>query len=162
MDGEFPLESIIVDANLLLLLVVGSWSPQEIAKQKRLSGLTTSDFLLLTTFLSGFRKTVTTPHLLTEVSNLAGAATGMARQAIFTQFAETISALDERHLAATEIAATPEFKAFGLTDAMLSLLCRETVLVTADGRLAAHLQRKGWHAYTLDQVRALRDAENMR
>ncbi len=99
-------------------------------------------------------------HILTEVSNLAGAATGTIRQAIFTQFASTISSLDEHHIPATDIARTQEFLAFGITDATMSLLCGNAVLLTADGRLASHLQRKNLHAYTLDQVRGLRDVGN--
>jgi rRNA-processing protein FCF1 len=150
--------SVVVDANLLLLLVVGLWNPRAIANQKRLSALTYDDFDLLRTFLGTFRKVVTTSYVLAEVSNLAGSASGLSRIAIFGQLAGTIETLDERSLPAAELCTQPEFLAFGITDAALCRLCRTMLLVTEDGRLAHHLHLRGFNALSLVHLRNLRES----
>ncbi len=152
--------SILVDSNLLLLLAVGLWNPRAIASQKRLGDLTTDDFEILRAFLSSFNTVVTTAHVLTEVSNLAGAASGQSRAGIFAQLASLCKILDERSIAAVSIVDRMEFQVFGLTDAVLSQLCTDTLLLTQDGRLAAHLQNKGLTALTLKDIRGLRNQAN--
>jgi len=152
--------TVVVDSNLLLLLVVGLWNPRAIAVHKRLSAHTYADFLELSRFLSSFHTVVTTAHVLAEVSNLAGFATGATREAILLQLASVIKTLDERAIPATVVSSQPEFKVFGITDAALSLLCADMLLLTEDGRLARHLQLRGFSAWTLDQVKMLKNREN--
>jgi len=149
-----------VDSNLLLLLAVGLWNPRAIETLKRLSGLTLDDFEILRIFLASFTRVVTTAHVLTEVSNLAGAATGQSREAIFGQLVSLINTLDERTAPCGQVCSQPEFRHFGLTDSALTLLASEMLLVTEDGRLARHLQLKGLHALTLKQIKDLRDQAN--
>jgi hypothetical protein len=153
-------EAIILDSNLLLLLVVGTWNPRAISAQKRLGGLSFADFLLLTTYLSSYRRILTTAHVLTEVSNLAGGASGATRAAIFSQLIRTISTLHEQHLPASLLIRQQEIMPFGITDAAISLLCNDHPLLTMDGRLARHLQLRGLTALTLDHLRGMRDHSN--
>jgi hypothetical protein len=155
-------EAVILDSNLLLLLVVGSWNPRAIETHKRLSGLTFQDFLLLSTYVGSYRRILTTAHILTEVSNLAGTASGATKASIFAQLARIIETMDEHTLPAALVAAQPEFIPFGITDAAISLVSTSTALVTLDGKLARHLQLRGHPAMTLDQLRLLRDAANNR
>jgi hypothetical protein len=152
--------SILVDSNLLLLLAVGLWNPRAIPSQKRLSNLTNDDFEVLRAFLSTFETIITTPHVLTEVSNLAGTASGQSRVEIFAQLASLCKILDERTLSAATLSGRLEFRVFGLTDAVLSELCSQTPLLTQDGRLAGHLRNKGFMALTLQDVRILRHQAN--
>jgi rRNA-processing protein FCF1 len=148
---------VVVDSNLLLLLAVGLWNPRAIGLQKRLNNFTYDDFEILRTFLNSFDKVVTTAHVLTEVSNLANTTSGYTREAIFQQLASLIVTLDERALPSNTICTQSEFRPFGLTDAALSILCSEMLLITEDGRLAHHLQLKGLQAWTLKQVKASRN-----
>jgi hypothetical protein len=143
-----------------LLLAIGLWNPRAIHTQKRLSGFSVDDFELLKNFISSFEQIATTAHILTEVSNLAGAATGQTRDAIFTQLQSLFVTLDERALDATILCSQPEFRIFGITDAAMSLISSEMLLLTEDGKLANHLQRKGLNAWTLKHVRDLRDQAN--
>jgi hypothetical protein len=144
----------------LLLLVLGLWNARAIGTHKRLAGFTSADFELLRTFLVPFHVIVTTAHVLTEVSNLAGTASGPTRNAIFQQLANVCEALEERTTPAAVLCHTAEFGAFGLTDAAVSLLCSEMLLLTEDGRLAYHLQSKGMLALTLKDLRLLRERAN--
>ncbi len=147
--------SVLVDSNLLLLLVVGLWNQKAITDQKRLNGMTAADFRLLQRFLASFPTICTTPHVLTEVSNLAGSATGQTRHAIFHQLAILLTILDERIMPSQELSRRAEFRSFGLTDAALASLNSEMLLLTEDGRLASHLQRQGWIALSLRDLRQL-------
>lgn len=151
---------IAVDSNLLLLLVIGNWNPRFIASHRRLSNYSVGDFYLVRDFVASFRHIVTTAHVLTEVSNLAGIATGHAKQSIYQELARTIDILDERTINATSASTCLEFSIFGLTDAALSMLCLEVPLLTEDGRLAAHLQRKRLKVWTLESLKSFRSRAN--
>ena len=154
------MRSVLLDSNLLLLFAIGSWNPRAIKTQKRLGGYTADDFELLRNFLSQFASIATTTHILTEVSNLAGAASGQTREAIFLQLQSLFVILNERQPSAIFLCAMPEFRMFGITDAAISSLGSEMLLLTEDGRLARHLQLKGMQAWTLKHLRALRDQAN--
>jgi rRNA-processing protein FCF1 len=160
VDMPSKSESIVVDSNLLLLLVVGLWTPRAIPFQKRLRDLTSDDFDLLRAFLSSFKTVVTTAHVLTEVSNLAAAASGQSRTGIFSQLSLLCKVLEERPVPAAPAVDQLEFRIFGLTDAVLSQLCSEMLLLTQDGRLTTHLRNRGLNALTLNDVRALRHQAN--
>jgi rRNA-processing protein FCF1 len=144
----------------MLLLAVGLWNPQAIKTHKRLSDFTAGDFDLLRNYLGAFDRLLTTPHVLTEVSNLAGAAFGQSRIAIFQQIASLCDTLEEHTMAADILTKRPEFSIFGLTDAALSLLSAETALLTQDGRLARHLRIQGLSVMTLQDVKVLRNRAN--
>ena len=62
---------VVVDANLTVLLVVGSADRDFIAKHKRLQGYTIDDFELLGILIAKFSEIVVLPHILAEVSSLA-------------------------------------------------------------------------------------------
>ena len=151
---------IAVDSNLPLLLVVGDWNAPFIASHRRLSSYRVSGFYLVRDFVTSFQQIVTTAHVLTEVSNLAGVAIGYAKEATFRELARTIITLDERIIQATSASQGFEFSIFGLTGAALSLLCLEMPLLTEDGRLATHLQLKRHQVWTLDALKRFRSTTN--
>jgi hypothetical protein len=151
---------IAVDSNLLLLLVVGNWNVRFIATHKRLSGFNVEDFYLVRDFVASFQSVVTTPHVLAEVSNLAGMATGYAKESIYNQFANVILTLDEKHITSASVSALSEFSIFGLTDAVLCTVCSTMPLLTEDRKLASHMRRKGLNALTLDNLKFLRNQAN--
>ncbi len=70
--ARYKRKGVLVDSNLLLLLFVGLFDPARIKKFKRTGHFSEVDFRLLVNFLAYFDKAITTPHILTEVSNLAG------------------------------------------------------------------------------------------
>ncbi|MBU1753132.1 hypothetical protein KKG56_04655, partial [bacterium] len=62
---------IVVDANLLLVYFLGSFNPQLILQYKRTKIYTLEDFYVLCQFIKYFDRLITTPNILTEVSNLS-------------------------------------------------------------------------------------------
>ena len=134
--------SLLLDSNLLLLLVIGTYDLRLVDTFKRVSNYSASDFAILARLISGFRNLLATPHVLTEVSNLANSLPWSIKADWFNHFSRRITRLEERHIPAANLASLPEFSVFGLTDAALFELAKSTLLVTADERLASHLRRR--------------------
>ena len=153
--GRFPRRAILLDSNLLLLTMVGSYDPKLIGTFKRLNDFTVRDFEILTLLTSEFQTLVSTPHVLTEVNGLANQLPSWIKIEWHDHFARGIKLLEERHILAAELSSLPEFRIFGITDAALSLMAGETFFVTADNRLRSHLQKRSLFAVSFDEIRAV-------
>ena len=109
---------VLLDTNILLLYFVGSVDPKMIATFKRTQnkGFTEADYYTLIGLLKQFRKAITTPNILTEVSNFLGQLPDHLHHDYFARFATDISTLDEHYLTSSDLALTYEFGQLGLTD----------------------------------------------
>jgi hypothetical protein len=85
---------LLVDTNLLLLYLVGKTNPDRIRNFKRTSRYTVEDFELLDEIMGQFKTLVTTPHILTELSNL-GDLQGQERSAFRSWFVHTVEQAKE-------------------------------------------------------------------
>lgn len=152
---------ILLDANLLLLLVVGGVDPKWIPRYERTRGFEERDYEILDGVLIRpelFDRRVTTPGILAEVSNLAGKFKGDVRDRVYGEFARWISILTEIHVESRSIAPDPLFARYGLTDLGILAVARDNHLVlTADGRLAGLLRGQGIDVWTLEWLRVLGD-----
>lgn len=146
---------IIVDTNLLLLLLIGSHSPTLISSFKRTTRYTASDFDLLVEALTCFSTLLTTAHILTEVSNLAGQLGDPTRQDVMRDLAEIIPVLSELPMPAAEAASDSAFPRFGLTDiAILQQASAGKYLVmTDDFRLSQYLASIGVEVFNFNHLR---------
>ncbi len=149
-------KKILVDSNLLLLLLIGSYDPSLIARFKRVDQYTVDDFELLSTFVLSFSTVVTTPHVLTEVSNLANSLGSPIKEHWFRRFREALQLFDEQQVVSRELSSKDEFLAFGLTDAALCTLCGEVLLITEDGVLYRYLRSKNLPVINFSDIRDLR------
>jgi predicted nucleic acid-binding protein len=150
--------TIIVDANLLLLWIVGLASPDYIHRHKRLQAYTNEDFLILVNILSRARRIILTPNTLTETSNLAGYIAEPARTEIFYILFALIKAAEteERFIESEAAAAWPEFVRLGLTDsALLQLAGDSHTLLTADVNLYLAALHRGLNAENFNHYRNL-------
>lgn len=136
---------VIVDANLLILLLIGQWRPERVATFRRTRNrFVAEDYDRVSELLDPLERIVTTPNILTEVSNLAGHLKSLERPSFFSLFAQSFARFDIRDVPAPASAAMPEFAKFGLTDAGIISLAREGYLVvTIDFPLANYLQTAG-------------------
>ena len=154
-------KSVLLDSNLLLVLLTGSSDPTLFARFKRVSGFTVDDYDLLIRFLGFFTTILTTPHVLTEVSNLANSLPEWCKIDWFRNFAVLIASekrtpgLRECWLPARDLARTPEFAAFGMTDAALCQLSSEALVLTEDYRLSGMLRHKGKDVLNFAELRLL-------
>jgi hypothetical protein len=140
-------DRILVDANLMLMLLVGAIDPASLGHFNRLRTYTPAHFNGLAQYVAQFARRITTPHILAEVSNLLE----MSRQDWLHLYAGFIlkqwQPLQESHTTARVLASTPYFAQLGLTDAAIIKLARpRTVIVTADRQL--------WHALQSYRVNA--------
>lgn len=139
-------KSILLDSNLLLVLLAGKLDTRLFGSFKRISAYSLDDFGLLIRLLSVFQSLLTTPHILTEVNNLANSLPEWIKPDWQQNFAALITSrqkmpsLRERWTPAAELAKMPEFAAFGITDAALTDLSTEALIVTDDYRLSGALR----------------------
>ena len=144
LDPRFPKyrnRGLLLDANLLLLYLVGELEVGLVPRFKRTRAFTAEDFLLLKGVVEFFSILVTTPGILTEVSNLAGHLEGERRIAFRALFEQKIHVLKEDHIAATDAARTAAFKRLGLTDAAIILACKDKYLaLSADFPLTRFME----------------------
>ena len=124
--------ALIVDTNLLLLLVVGAYAPEQIDRFKRTRAYLRNDYLLLLAFAREFRRVLVTPNLLTEVSNLAGQLSEPVRSRVFVSFAALTRQVDERYFASSDLVGEADFLRFGLADTSVIAMARERIAVITD------------------------------
>lgn len=137
---------MLVDSNLLLLYFVGLYDRERIRTFKRTysRGFTLDDFDLLQRLLMLFGKVVTTPNILTEVSNLSNQLRDDEKATYYSIFANRTSLLSEHYTESKQTCALEHFKHFGLTDSGIVGLAKGKYLVlTDDAPLVGCLQNLG-------------------
>jgi hypothetical protein len=149
---------ILLDSNLLLLLLVGGFQPALIANFKRTAKYSIRDFETLLGFLGSFSGIVTTPHVLTEVSNLANSLPEWRKPAWGEFFGAEIQLMHEVHRNSAELARDPAFLAYGLTDTALEQLSAGTLLLTDDRRLSGYLRSLSLNALNFDDLLQIKQA----
>lgn len=146
---------VVVDANLLLLLFLGSYDRRQISTNKRLAKFSDDDFDLLTRVLKLFSQIITTPNVLTEVSNLSNAIPDAKKATYFAWFASRVSVLQEEYVSST-IALGNRWAKFGLTDAGIAEIAKNRYLVlTDDLRLSYALQSDGIDSLNFTHLREM-------
>jgi hypothetical protein len=111
---------------------------------------------VLVRLLLCFSTVVTTPHVLTEVSNLAGGSLhGQTKLEWFAYFAKEVPKLDEISHPGKALAKEGEFITFGITDVALKVISETTLLLTEDRRLAGYLRSKKLPALHFGDIYAL-------
>ncbi len=149
-------KGLLVDTNLLLLYFIGAYDPERISRFKRTMAFTIDEFLLLAMFLGLFEKIITTPNILTEVSNLSGQLPENLRAFFWEDFAGRMLDLQESYTPSTTISASPHFTKFGLTDSGIVGLVKDKYLVlTDDLKLAAYLQNLDIDVINFNHIRAI-------
>ena len=139
-----PADAVVLDANLLVLWVVGLASTSYISRHKRLQAYSVNDFSLLTNFLSRASRIVVTPNTITETSNLAGQIAEPARTSIFASLRALLQNTDEIYVESQRAADHAAFPRLGITDSvLLSTMTENHTLVTVDLDLYIQASRRG-------------------
>lgn len=133
-----------IDANLLVLLIVGSVGRDLIAKHRRLRRFTVEDFDRLINLLRPVEQVFVTPNTLTETSNLLAQHGEPERSRFFDSLRFIIQESKEVVVDSTEASRNDAFKRLGLTDAaLLEVVTAETPLLTVDFDLYLAASAKG-------------------
>ena len=146
----------VVDSNLLLLYFVGSYDRQWVENFKRTDKYRGKDFDSLRNLIAYYGlRLVTTPNILTEVSNLSGQLPEPVMQSFFRDFAARIRLLHEEGEPSKVACENPHFERFGLTDCVIADISRNAYLVlTDDFPLAGLLGKLGIDVINFNHIRS--------
>ncbi len=145
---------VLIDSNLLLLLLVGTFDRKLVERVKRLNKYNTRDLDLLRRFCGLFQRILTTPHILTEVSNLIQNSDDRRLSAFLQYLAQQFGVLVEQYRTSADIVQHSLFISFGLADSALAMESDEGALViTDDFALCAALQNRGRDAINFNHLR---------
>lgn len=154
MSGYF------IDANLLVLLVVGSTGRELIAKHRRLQEYTVEDYDRLLDLLEEVESIFVTPNTLTEASNLLGQHGQPERSRFFERLRFLIENTREVIISSKLAAANANFGRLGLTDAVLiEAVSEDTPLLTTDFILYVAAMRKSQNAPVAFNFLRFRDSQ---
>ena len=126
---------LLLDTNLLLLLFIGGKDTSLIKKAKTLAAYTEEDYELLQEFtsLNRFTGLLTTPHIITEVSNLLGKERDDIKRIGREAVVEFLARCNERSDSSMKLASSPEFCRLGITDVAIAVAANAAVFIlTAD------------------------------
>ncbi|MGA3263652.1 MAG: hypothetical protein ABSC47_06370 [Terracidiphilus sp.] len=144
----------ILDSNLLLLRWCASFDRELVNSFKRLNCFQIEDIDLLSETLKAFSAVRTTPHVLTEVSNLANSLPRWMKKDWAEHFSKQIEVIPEHWIPAATIAKS-DFMALGLTDAALAELATTHVILTLDFPLSNWLESRRLNVINFTHLRSL-------
>ena len=128
-----PPAGYFIDANLLVLLVVGNESRDLIGRHKRLQEYTAEDYDLLVAIAARADRLYVTPNVLTEASNLLGYHQEPERSRLYEQLRWLIEGSEELVVRSAVAASNGAYPRLGLTDAaLLEVATADTPLITTD------------------------------
>jgi hypothetical protein len=152
---RFRNKGLLIDTNLLLLYTVGYYDESIIANKSfsRLQAYTVEDYHLLVNVAGLFAKQVTTPHVLTEVSNWLGYLPDFSRHEVFSLFAEMFSPFLELRFEAVTVSVHERFSYLGLTDTAIATIANQYLVLTDDARFVWHLNELALEALNINHLR---------
>ena len=134
--------SAILDTNVLLLHLLCSLDYALLTSFKRLGMFDAYDYLLLSELLRLFPAWYTTPHVLTEVSNLSNSLPDWKKTSWVELFSQRIRIIPELFEDSAQIASDASAIRFGLTDAALASLAKNHLVITVDWPLTGFLESR--------------------
>jgi predicted nucleic acid-binding protein len=139
--------SVVLDANLLVLLVAGYTDKSLIERHKNLSAYDADGFDLLVETLADYSHVILTPNALTEASNLSRQIRDPDRTRVTLMLGHLILRHEERYIVSKDAAVEETFGRLGLTDAALLVVAREHgPLLSADNDLYLAASTEGIEA----------------
>ncbi|MEK7724713.1 MAG: hypothetical protein AAB336_10220 [Acidobacteriota bacterium] len=148
---QYKSKGILIDTNLALLYLVGLLDISLIRNFSRTSMFTEEDFERIKKFVDYFDFKVTTPNILTEVSDLID-----NRQDLQIVLRGYIQIVEELFVESKEVCQEPKFIQFGLADMATLVAAKDSYLVFTDDRpLYGYLVNSGIDAVNLDQIRMI-------
>lgn len=147
---------VLVDTNLLILLFIGQTRPDLIGKFPHTKEYSFEDFQLLSRLLERFQFILTSPHILTEVSNLSNKLRDEVLRAFRLHFSVSAAKFEERTCSIQRSVGNAYFTRLGFTDASICEIAGKASLVlTSDSQLALVLQSTGVDAINFNHIRVL-------
>jgi hypothetical protein len=151
-----PNQTVLVDANILVLMVVGATDASRLAAFARTKQYTPEDYELGALVLQRYRTAVTTPHILSQVSDLLrhSGAWGDFADELSLRLKSVYRTSIEHFVPARVLARPAGFPDFGLADcAVLDAAKRGCTVFTDDLNLHNWVLSNGWLSLNFTEVR---------
>lgn len=147
---------IALDANLLVLLVVGLTKLEYIPMHRRLQQYSIDDFQLLKRAISESAGIVVTPNALSEASNLFRQVRDPAKTKLMLAFRFFVERTEELYIRSIDACSRSEFLRHGLADnALLEVAKNDVVMLSTDGSLCDDSNDAGYSAINFNVLREL-------
>ncbi len=149
------MNSVLIDTNLLVLLVVGSTDREFISRHKRTKSFIPRDYDELTRLLSGSRELWVTSHCLAETSNLLKQTDKTKAQILLHTLAAYCDIARESHIPKETVFGYENYRRLGVTDTGF-IYSSETVSrsITVDFNLYIELSNLGREVINFHHIRA--------
>lgn len=150
-------KGVLIDANLLLLLFVGSVSKNLIERCDRTTRYAIEDYDTLIQYLSVFSTRITTPNIMTEVWSLANTSIkGKYKDEFTAVYKNGIQVLPEHFITSVEASSHPKFPRIGLSDSVSMILAKDRwLLLTDDFPLSQYCQSLGVDCINFNHLRVM-------
>jgi hypothetical protein len=150
---------ILIDANALIVLLVGLVNPRLIGGHKRTSIYEEQDFKnILQIIGQDVSKLVTIPNVWTEVDNLLKDFPGDLKNLYIEKISDTIKTSSEKYFASSTGVGNYYFGMLGLTDTLLLEYAKECeLLITSDSKLSDYANAYGIKVFDLVKFRNERE-----
>jgi len=155
---RLKLNSVLIDTNLLLLLIIGLFDKKIISSHKRTKIFVPEDFDLLISTINGYDMLWVTSHCFAETSNLlrqTNAKTATDLMNFFsTLVSRNIAKIRESHIPINIIMGNNILPRLGITDTGILIKAKQVSLVlTVDLYLYLEISNKGYKALNFNYLR---------
>ncbi|MBK5938213.1 hypothetical protein CCR96_02775 [Halochromatium roseum] len=133
-----PTKGLLIDANLLTVMIIGALGVGEVERFKRTREYIDDDVLGLDLLIQQFGWVGTTPHIMTETSNLLDWLDDARRANALGYLARFAQSAPEIGLSSTAVVESPVYYRLGITDAALCLAIERQPLVLLTRDLALY------------------------
>ena len=148
------MNSVLLDTNLILLLIVGLFDKNLIEKHKRTNIFTKDDFDLLVNCISKYQVIWVTAHCLAEVSNLLKQTNNTANKKLLDCFSRVVSEFKESHIRKEIIFGKEIFCRMGVADTGIIVKAkRVSCVITVDFDLFNEISNSGNKVINFNHIR---------
>jgi hypothetical protein len=151
---KYKSKGVLIDTNLLLLLVVGTYSMQRVLTFKRTQKYTIDDLDFMFRIIPFFERRFTTANILTEVDNLIRQLPEEEHEAVSTTLSELIASSFEIYVPAADVVQHGLYVDLGLTDCVTVACADERLVLTDDFRLSNTLSSLGRDSLNINHIRS--------
>lgn len=146
---------VILDANMLIIYSLGKVDRDQLGTHKRAQAYMPEDFDLLMDLIADYESILITPNAVTECSNLFFDDSDCgAKEALQDLLHLPITDIKECYIPSSQASDRDQYSFLGISDcAMLELVDENTVLLTADSKLAVEAQKINYKSINFNHYR---------
>ena len=144
----------VIDANALIVLILGLMDSKLINTHKRTSIYDEYDFEVLSKVIGKVDDLVILPNVWTEVDNLLNNFRGDRKVLYVDRFKKLVQKTTEQYIASLSLTDRPVFYDLGLTDSLILQLAKNSkLLITPDSKLADYATASGIKVFDLKKFK---------